>query len=342
MKGTYRALGPDGFGTYEMDGQSMTRVEGHAETTLVPGFVDIHIHGGFGVDFMVATTQDILKWAKFLRSNGYEGFVPTTVTAPAEAVKKAIANLPDDPMILGFHLEGPFISPKFPGAQPQDFIVAPPAGETEWDVILADPRLKVVTVAPEIPGALGLIRRLADLGVIASMGHTNSTYAEAEAGFNAGARHTTHTFNAMKGLHHRQAGTVGFALTCEALATELIYDRHHVTREAASILVKCKPSDKVIGVSDGTQAAGMPDGQSLRMWGLDCEVKDGQVRLLDGTLAGSAITLLDAFRNFWEDFGPEMAIRGCSLNPRTAIGLVGAPRVWVEYDKSLQIVAVHE
>lgn len=331
---------PDGFGTYDIDPIAGTwnRVLDEDAPLLTPGFVDLHVHGGYGIDFMDASTEQIERWCGNLADSGYEGFLPTTVTAAPADIQNALAKLPENDMILGFHLEGPFISPKYPGAQPKEFIVEP---SSEWDAILDDPRLRYITIAPEIPNALPTISRLAQKGVVVSMGHTNASYAEAMAGFEAGARHTTHTYNAMRPLHHREAGTVGFALNQEGLTCELIYDRLHVSPEAASILVKCKSEDRLVAVSDGTFAIGMPPGQVIRMWNLECVIGKGQVRLKDGTLAGSAITLLDAFRNLTDDFGPATAIRACSLNPRRALSMNHPPKVWVEFDRKLGVTEIY-
>lgn len=338
------ALGPSGLAPHRFDpgSFSLTPVDsGEAETILCPGFVDIHTHGAFGIDFMAARRAEIVEWCDRLAEIGYEGFLPTTVTAPVEDVRRALGELPEHPMIWGFHLEGPFISPKYPGAQPQEFIIEPPVGPSEWDSILADPRLKVVTLAPERPGGLELTRRLADRDVRVSMGHTEATFEQCTAAFAAGARHTTHTFNAMRPLHHREAGTVGFAMATDSLFAELIYDRHHVSPPAASVLLRCKSADRVIAISDSTMAAGMPSGTTVTMWGLEGFVNEGTVRLADGTLAGSAATLYDVFRNLLADFGAEVAIRACSLTPRTALGVYGPPRVYIETTLNGEIVARH-
>jgi N-acetylglucosamine-6-phosphate deacetylase len=338
MNHVANAWGADGFGSYEIDerGRPLRRTDARPDKLVIPGFVDLHIHGGFGIDFMSAGRSDILTWCARLEEQGYEGFLPTTITAAATEVLRALATLPDHPMILGFHLEGPFLSPTYPGAQPPSFIVDPPVGPSEWDPILDDPRLKVVTLAPEQPGGLDLTRRLAKRGVIVSMGHTNATFALAAEAEAAGARHTTHTYNAMRPLHHREAGTVGYALASDTLACELIYDRHHVCQEAAALLVRSKPAGKLIAVSDGTMAAGMPAGEELRMWGLDAVVGESDVRLKDGTLAGSKITLLDAFRNLHDDFGPGLAIQACCIAPREALAL-GEPVRYLQLDHNLQI-----
>lgn len=340
MSKTYLALGPTGFGPHTLDPQTGTLAPstGTAEHLLIPGLVDIHVHGGYGIDFMSSDVEGMTRLCRKFEAEGYEGFLPTTVTASVADVKRALASLPNDPMILGFHLEGPFISQKYPGAQPPSAILNPPEGPSEWDEILDDPRLRVVTLAGELPGAPALIRRLSERGIRVSLGHTDATFAQATVALEAGAAHTTHTYNAMRPLHHREAGMVGFALATDAIACELIYDRLHVSREAAAVLVRAKPHDKLIAISDGTMAGGLPAGQTLRMWGLDCVVGAGQVRLTDGTLAGSAITLMDAFRNLHADFGPEVAIRACCHNPRRTLSMdPWTPRVWVELDAELRI-----
>jgi N-acetylglucosamine-6-phosphate deacetylase len=326
MKREVVALGPDGLGAFEFDSATF-RMEpiptsgAWPESLVVPGFVDIHTHGAFGIDFMRASREEMGTLCEKLAEVGYEAFLPTTVSASAEDVTRALGALPEHPMVLGFHLEGPFISPQFPGAQPPSAIIAPPDGPSEWDPILDDGRLCVVTLAPEIPGALGLINRLAIRGVAVSLGHTAATYDQCRAAFAKGARHTTHTFNAMRPLHHREPGTVGFSMTEDEVFSELIYDRIHVTRAAAEVLVRSKPRRRLLAVSDSTMAAGLPPGTELKMWGLESIVGDGDVRLRDGTLAGSAITLYDAFRNMVADFGWETAILACCINPRHALGM---------------------
>ena len=342
MNRVMETIGPDGLGNYEVEfgpsGLELRRINKPAQGILIPGFLDVHIHGAFGIDFMSATEKDMHVLCDKLAEEGYEAFLPTTVTASESDVLKAIGNLPTHPMIAGFHLEGPFISPKHPGAQPPSAIVNPPEGKSEWDEILDHPQLRYVTLAPEQPHALELTSRLMQRGVIVSMGHTDATYDQARAGYEFGASHTTHTFNAMRGFHHRETGIIGYALMNESLRTELIYDRKHVCKEAAELLFKCRPNDRVIAVSDSTMATGMPPNLSIQMWGLDCVTGPKEVRLKDGTLAGSAITLLDAFRNLAEDFGLETAILACCLNPRAALKMTGPPLVFVELDRDYKIV----
>ncbi len=326
------AVGPQGFGTYRAEWSPTAREwsfsppTGPAELALVPGFVDMHIHGAFGVDFMTASSDELRQMARELRRVGYQALTPTTVTASLAATKEAVSHAEADDMFVGFHLEGPFISPKHPGAQPSSFIQPIPTESSDWDPLLEDAGLRQITLAPELPGADDLISRLSRRGVVVSMGHTDATFEQVEHAVALGASQTTHTYNAMRPLHHREAGTVGAALLDSDIYTELIYDRIHVSRAAASLLVRCKPIDRLIAVSDSTMAAGMPIGAELKMWGLDVVVGDKQVRLKDGTLAGSGITLLDAFQNLWEDFGLEAAIYACSINPGRRLGV--SPKLW--------------
>jgi len=347
MTGTLAAVGPDGFGAYRISWQDGVPVyeptDDLPEGFLVPGFVDIHIHGAFGIDFMSATHAEMLVLGSKLAELGYEKFLPTTVTAPAQDIATALENLPDHPMIEGFHLEGPFISPVFPGAQPIESIANPVPLTDDWNTILQDPRLIVATLAPEIPGASELIERLVASGVIVSLGHSDASYEQANIAFEAGATNTTHTYNAMRALHHREPGLLGAALTDDRVTCELIYDGHHVSKAAAEILLRCKGLSAVVAVSDSSAATGLPDGTKTQMWGHECIVSNGTVRLAtNGVLAGSSVTLLDCFRNLHSDFGPEVAIRACSINPRRVLGTTSDPvKTWLLFDHSLDLVEIH-
>ena len=344
MTGRFTMLGHGGLSTFEVRVQAGKLISAPAGRAicnlLVPGFVDLHIHGAFGFDFMSATREQLLEMADKLSERGYEAFLPTTVSASAQDVRKAVENLPEDDRMPGFHLEGPFISPQFPGAQPPGAISGiPKKSDKDWQAILNDPRLKLITMAPEVPGAVELAQSFRDSSVRFSMGHTNATFAEAKKGYESGFRQATHTFNAMRPFHHREAGALGFALGEDAMWTEIIYDRKHVSKEAASLLFKLKPKERILAVSDGTMAAGMPEGATFQMWGQSVRICDGAV-YLDGsrTLAGSAITLLDAFQNIAKDFGPDAAIHACCLNPRASLGMREPPKVWVEFTPQFEFV----
>ncbi len=326
-----------------------------ASFDIFPGFTDLHIHGAFGIDFMSASPEQMIDLANRLSSIGYDTFLPTTITASFEDVMRAIENLPDHPAMPGFHLEGPFISPEYPGAQPKEFILDPPTGPSEWDAVFDHPKLKRITLAPERPGALDLIRRLSARGVQVSMGHTAATYAEARAGIEAGVSSATHTFNAMRGLHHREPGALGAVLSGIDLIPELIYDRVHVSPAAAGALIQASPRAAwragnpdprlrrpVAVVSDCTQAAGMPPGHEFEMWGIKVVTAEGEVRLREnGALAGSAATLRDGFERLAEDFWPQVAIDCCCLTPRLGLLIDQPVRTWLEYDRENQTHTVH-
>ncbi|MEQ1821863.1 MAG: amidohydrolase family protein [Fimbriimonadaceae bacterium] len=334
--------GAEGYGTYEVTWGAVPefrRVAKPANNILVPGFIDIHLHGGWGIDFMSASREEMLKLCDLLEADGYEGFMATTVTASSQEVLGAMRRMPDHPAILGVHLEGPFISHKFPGAQPPGSIQEIPVRESDWDEVLTHPQLRVATMAPELPHALELTTKLSGRGVIVSMGHSNASYEEARRGLEFGAFHVTHMFNAMRPLHHREAGIVGYALSNDNVVCELIYDRLHVCFETAKLLLKVKPGDKVVAVSDSTAATRLMKDTEINMWGQDCIVSEsGSVRIKSSdTLAGSTITLLDAFRNLHADFGPEVAVDLCSHNPRKALGMSGPPRTYTLLNKQLEL-----
>lgn len=337
------AWGPWGWGKYQaayLHGALVfNRTESEPDCILIPGFADLHIHGAFGTDFMSASEAEMISLAERLEEEGYDIFLPTTVTAPLTEVERAIQNLPDHSMIPGFHLEGPFISHLHPGAQPPESILDFDALTPEWQEVFDDPRLKLITLAPEKQGAGKWIKHLAARGPIVSMGHADATFNQAEEGFESGVRHVTHTFNAMRPFHHREGGAAGYALLQDHMSCELIYDRHHVSRAAAELLMRAKPKDKVVAVSDSTMAAGMPEGAEFTMWGHEVVTREGTVRLKsNGALAGSSATLLDVFRNLAEDFDIETAVRACCINPRRVLGLdsMKAGR-WIVMDEGLNI-----
>ncbi len=198
-------------------------------------------------------------------------------------------------MILGVHLEGPFISPRFPGAQLSNAIRPPDLAE--FNALCAAGPVRMITLAPEIPGALDLVRRVVARGVVAVIGHSAATYAECEAGIAAGISQATHTYNAMTGLHHREPGTLGSVLTNDALFAQLIADNIHVHPAAMKVLARCKGIERMVLITDAMRATGLPAGR-YDLGGQGVTVQGGQCRLDDGTLAGSVLTLEVGLRNF--------------------------------------------
>ncbi|PZD94073.1 N-acetylglucosamine-6-phosphate deacetylase [Paenibacillus sambharensis] len=298
---------------------------------LLPGFIDIHCHGGLGGDFMDASDTSYEQITRFHAAHGTTAMLATTVTASKPAIDKVLAAAASfrqegsskGARLLGAHLEGPFISPRWPGAQNPAYIAEP---NTEWlkqwtaeypDLI------RIVTLAPEQPGASELIRFLKEKGIVASCGHTDASYDVITEAANSGLQHAVHTFNAMRGLHHREPGTAGAVLTLDDISTEVIADGHHVHAGAIRLLLRCKPLNKVILITDAISAAGLGDG-SYELGGLPLSVKDGVARLQkDGSLAGSTLTMLSAFRFVIEHCGlsPLEASRLASANPALLLGM---------------------
>jgi N-acetylglucosamine-6-phosphate deacetylase len=298
-----RILTPDGWcpgrltfaGTIEA---VATRAEAREDRFILPGFVDLHVHGGGGHDCMAG--EDALRaMARFHARHGTTSLLATTVTAPADDLREALGAItrvirdphPGEARVLGVHLEGPFISPQALGAQPP-FAIPPDLGLLDELAALAP--IKVATIAPEIDPDHALLRRLLHHGVRAQLGHSCASYEHASAALAAGAAGFTHLFNAMTGMHHRRPGMVGAALAL-ARHAELILDYQHVAPGAARAALRAIPG--LYGITDAVAAAGMPAGE-YRL-GRHVVVKDADaVRLADGTLAGSALTMDLALRNF--------------------------------------------
>lgn len=319
------------------------------EPIILPGFIDLHVHGGGGAEVMQGE-HGIRQMAAFHLRHGTTALLATTVTAPApdllqtaEAVA-AVATRPgqDEARVLGLHLEGPFISPQALGAQPP-FAIAPDLALLE--AILATGVLRVVTLAPEIDPDLRLIRRLVTAGVRAQIGHTRCTWAEAVAALSAGATGFTHLFNAMSGLAHRAPGAAAAAFALGQWA-EIIPDLQHVA--AGAILAARRAIPGLYGVTDAVAAAGMPDG-SYRLGAQTVHKRGERVELEDGTLAGSVLTMDAALRNLVTIGLPlEEAARRLSTLPADYLGCreIGrlAPGAWADfllYDSGLHLLAVY-
>lgn len=301
----------------------------------VPGLVDIHVHGVDGLDVMRGDGDLVVAR---LRSLGVEWCCPTTVSAPPEQIQQALRGIhPESPGFAGVHLEGPFLNPQKAGAQPAEALSKPSVDAYLALVGEFEPLIRIVTLAPELEGSADLIAYLRTRNVLVSAGHTDATYDALEA---AKPDHLTHFYNRMSPLSHREAGAVGYGLL-SGVRCELIYDRAHVGREAAEILLRSKGQGEILGISDGTAASGKPDGWTGTMWGHGVTKSEGCVRLVDGTLAGSAATLADVFRNLWQDFGPETAIEACSEAPRSALGLP-EPRMHLLVEDDGTIIEVRQ
>ena len=271
---------------------------------LVPGFIDQHIHGAFGADAMDGKVESLEKIASAIAQEGTTTFLATTMTNSEEDILNALKavkeykeqNPKNGALLHGIHLEGPFISPKHAGAQPKEYIAKPIIEQFEKYNIASGNNVKLVSLAPEVDGALELIDYLTKNGIVASAGHTDACYNDIEKAIKHGLKNITHTFNAQKPLHHREIGTVGSAFLFDDLNCEAICDTIHLSIPAIKLLIKNKPHDKVSLITDSMRAKYLPDGLS-ELGGQQVIVKDGEARLVDGTLAGSILKMCDAIKN---------------------------------------------
>jgi len=320
---------------------------------LVPGFIDIHTHGMLGLDTNEAGPESFSKFSAGMASHGVTSFLPTTLACSAETLKAIVKNARSADScaganILGLHLESNFISLKFKGAQPAESIVTPADGKgAELLEIIegASDIVRIVTVAPEIPGGVELVRRLSGKGFIVSLGHSAATYEEAKAGFKAGAAHATHLFNAMPPLHHRNPGLVGAALEDGNVFAEIICDGLHVHPAVVKTVIKAKGFGRVVPVSDALKGTCM-EGGHFEFGGRRVNVSGGSARLEDGTIAGS-VTTMDAMCRFLVrglGFAEADVFRMLSTTPAESLGLknkgairVGADADFAVLDENLEV-----
>lgn len=301
---------------------------------IAPGLIDVHMHGSAGLELMDGTAEAIRTMARFLAESGTVGFLPSTVTAMEEktrAVVELVADYvgaDDEAEVLGVHLEGPYINEKYKGAQYGPAIRQPNLDElAELQGILGE-KLRLVTLAPEVPGSLEAIAWLKERGVTVSIGHSDATYEQALAGFAAGITHATHTYNGMRGLHHREPGALGAILATPGIWAELVADLVHVHPGAIKVMLRSVGTQNMVLVTDAVQATGLPEGEYM-LGDQRIFVKDGAARLVEGNLAGSTLTMLKAVRNMIEEIGVPMqeAFRMASSNPAQSIQLVD--RGWI-------------
>jgi len=302
---------------------------------IAPGFINLHVHGGGGADAMDSSFDSLNCMSKFEASHGVVGFLPTIMSSPLEqmtgACKAAAEAIDADRLgsrcthgarILGINVEGPFLNSIRKGAQPEEGIMAPNISVLEKLLDAGGGHIMAMTVAPEIPGAIDIIHALASQGILVSAGHSDAAYADMERGVAAGIRHVTHTYNGMRGLHHREPGVVGAALTIDDLTCELIIDGVHVHPIAASIVVRMKGAAHVVLITDSMRAAGLPDGD-YTLATQHVIVKEGQARLESGELAGSTLAMDVAVGNMVRLVGVPLpdAIAMASSTPARKLGL---------------------
>lgn len=291
---------------------------------VAPGLIDIHIHGSGGKDTMDGTGEALETISGTIVKNGVTSFLATTMTMDWPRIAKALEQIRSGmghempgARLLGAHMEGPFINQQFKGAQNAEYVIPPDWGLVEpyLDVV------KIITLAPEVPGAVELIKKLKEKHIVVSMGHSAATYDEAAKGVEAGVSHCTHLFNAMTGVHHRNPGVASVALAAD-VTCELIADTIHVHQGLFELVRKAKGISRVALITDCTEAGGMPDGE-YSLGGQPIIVRNGSARLADGTLAGSVLDLNRGLYNFYKNTGAELfeVFRTASANPAKELGL---------------------
>lgn len=296
---------------------------------VIPGLTDIHFHGCMGSDLCDGTEKALSVIARYERSVGVMNICPATMTLPVQRLndicRTAAAfrdkqDASDEAKLIGINLEGPFISPARAGAQDPAHVIKPDAGMLSSLMDASDGLARLVTIAPEEEGALECIRSLEDR-IHFSVGHTAASYDEASAGFDAGADHVTHLYNAMPPFTHRAPGVIGAASEREGVMAELICDGIHVHASAVKAAFRLLGADRIVLISDSMRACGMPDGES-ELGGIPVIKKGREARQKDGTLAGSVTNLYDCMTEAVRmGVPPEDAIRAATYNPVRSIGL---------------------
>ena len=343
--GLIRAIG---FGdTPNFSSDASIQIVDAQGNNLLPGFIDLHVHGAMGHEVMDASSSGLEEMARFYASHGVTSFLATTWTASRSSIMKALqlvkhmqGQIQGGATLLGAHLEGPYLNPTRCGAQDVNFIRR--AEKDEALEFLETGVIRLLALAPEIDENLWLIDECVRRGITVSAAHTTANYEQMQRASAHGVTHLTHSFNAMQGLGHRELGTIGAAMTLPQFSCELIADNIHVHPGAQKILVDVKHPSGVILVIDAIRAAGLPDGEHI----LDTRsvhVQDGAVRLPDGTLAGSVLTMERALQNVCSATGRSLAEiwMMSSLNAARAIG-VSSHKGSLEVGKDADLILLDE
>ncbi len=334
------------------------------ETTLTPAFLDMHMHGACGYDVMFATPGELAVIQRFLATHGVGFYLPTTVTAGLDTTLRALESLADavdrgaqprEAQPVGIHLEGPFLSHEKRGVHSAEHLQRPSVELFNRFQQAARGHIRLLTLAPELPGAADLIRHAAAGGMRVSLGHTNATAAETLAGLDAGATGATHTFNAMRPLDHREPGVLGTVLDDDRVFAELICDGIHVAPPLVRLWLKAKGADRIILVTDAMAATGNGDGD-YQLGGMPVTVRDGRALLAGDlaagreTLAGSTLIMDRAVENLQRITGAGLliAVRAASVNPARLLGLpdlvkvtVGLPANLNRFDATGRLIATY-
>ncbi|MGB9860995.1 MAG: N-acetylglucosamine-6-phosphate deacetylase [Candidatus Bipolaricaulaceae bacterium] len=289
---------------------------------VAPGFLDLQANGAMGYEFLRASPEEINQILDFFLHHGTTGLLATLPTAPQEILSSALSRLSamKHPVLLGVHLEGPFLAEARRGAHPKEHL-HPPSGQLVRTFLANFPGLiKLWTLAPELPGAKEVIAELRKNGVVCALGHSDASYEEAMAAFSLGVPLVTHLFNGMRPFHHRDPGLAGAALEAPVFVS-LICDGVHVHPAAVRLAAKSKGFTRLLLVTDCLAPTGLPDGKYV--FGVEIFVENGVPKLSDGTLAGSTLTMEKAVKNFLDFTGCSLseAVRCATLNPAKILGI---------------------
>jgi N-acetylglucosamine-6-phosphate deacetylase len=330
-------------------------VHSYSAATLAPAFFDVHIHGAAGHDIMEATPQALSTMGRFLAARGTGAFLATTVSAPLDATLRSLAGLAQliaqapvngEAKPIGIHLEGPFLSHAKRGAHPSNRLLAPDIAVFDQMFDAAEGHVRLLTLAPELPGATELAGHATSRGVRVSVGHSDASAADTRRAIAAGATSATHTYNAMRALDHKDPGILEVVLTTDELFAELICDGIHNLPELVRLWWRAKGPERAILVTDAMSATGMPDGE-YKLGGFPVEVANGRATIGE-VLAGSVLTLDKALANFLEFTGAtvEQGLRLMTVNPAAMTGFkdrigtlaVGGPADFVAVDARGKLV----
>ncbi|MEK4298262.1 N-acetylglucosamine-6-phosphate deacetylase [Oceanobacillus sp. FSL W8-0428] len=305
-------------------------IDAQNKLKLLPGFIDSHIHGGYGVDIMDATPEALQILANKLPSEGTTSYLATTITQSDEEISNALRNVSvwtvdqqnQGADLVGVHLEGPFVEVSKAGAQPMQYITEPNLNKfLTWQKD-ANGQIRTITMAPEHDKTGNFIKTLYKSGVNVSAGHTDASFGQIKNSIQFGVRQLTHLCNAMNGIHHRDIGAVGAAFQLKDLHAELISDGIHVVPEMLQLIFDNIGSDRIIMITDSMRAKGLEDGK-YELGGQPVEVKNGQATLDNGSLAGSILKMIDAVKIMLKLDGVELEdiVKMTSVNPAKQIGL---------------------
>ena len=312
---------------------------------IMPGFIDMHIHGAAGADVMDATAEALTTMANVLPREGTTSFLATSMTQAPEAIEAAMKNVATfstkagQAEMLGLHLEGPFVSAKRAGAQPIEHICPPNAKQFDQWQEAASGKIRMVTLAPEEPNGMSFVKKLASEGIVASMGHTDATISQMEEAAQAGAIQATHLYNQMSPFHHREPGAIGGALLTDSLSAEIIADFIHSHPKAVELAYRVKGPNKIILITDAMRAKGLPPGE-YELGGQPVHVSATDARLSDGVLAGSILTMEDAVKNMVRtlNVGPVDIAKITSGNAARQLGLSKKGSIAVGMDADIVLL----